>query len=236
MRSIVRSVLILILCSVWATIALSQSAPPLAPVHEVIDNHFGQQIRDPYRYMEEGTSEATEWIRAQGTYTDTGLATVPERDCLRKHLRELDEQIGPRFEWVTTVPGGRYIYTKSSTNDDVYKLFIRRGLTGRERLLVDPEKFRMLGGPVATIAAFYQSGDGKLIAFTISIGNSERATLHVLDSDSGTEVEKPIENVLSFASIDWSKDGHAFNYFRLPPLTPDALQSDRYLKEQFTAM
>lgn len=51
----------------WATIALSQSAPPFAPVHQVIDNYFGHEIRDPYRYMEKGTSEATEWIRAQGT-------------------------------------------------------------------------------------------------------------------------------------------------------------------------
>jgi prolyl oligopeptidase len=212
-----------------AQIALSQSVPPFAPVHQVIDNYFGQEIRDPYRYMEESTPEAMEWIRAQGAYTDKLLASLPERDRLRERLRQLDEQIGPRFQWLTALPDGKYIYTKSSPKDDVFKLFVRHGLAGHERLLIDPEKYRARGGPTAAISAFYQSRDGKLIAYTISIGNSERATLHVLDSESGTEVEKPIENVLSFASIDWSGDGHAFTYFRLPVLAADAPQSDRYL-------
>jgi hypothetical protein len=69
----------------------------------------------------------------------------------------------------------------------------------------------MPDGLSAAIAALYQSRGGKLIAYTISIGNSERATLYVLDSESGKQVEKPIENVMSFASIEWSTDGRAFN-------------------------
>ena len=229
MKNVVRGVLIVVVCCLRGRIAHSQSIPAPAPVHEVIENYFGQEIRDPYRYMEESTPEATEWIRAQGAYTDKILATLPERDHLRERLREIDEQIGARFQWITALPGSRYIYTKSSPKDDVYKLFIRSGLTGQERLLVNPEKARMPGGPPATIAAFYPSHDGKLIAYTISVENSERATLHVLDSESGKEIEKPIENVLSFGSIDWSGTSHAFNYFRLPPLAADAPQHDRYL-------
>src|SRR5690242_1818836 len=95
----------------WASTTLSQSVPPFAPLHEVTDHYFGQEIRDPYRYMEGGPSEATEWIRAQGAYTDTVLATVPERHHLRERLRELDEQIGSRFQWLTALPSGSYIYT-----------------------------------------------------------------------------------------------------------------------------
>ena len=228
MKNIVRVALLVIVCCL-SRIALSQEVPLPAPVHKVTDNYFGKEIRDPYRYMEESTPEATEWIRAQGAYTERVLAGLPERDYLRKRLRELDEQIGARFQRLTALPGERYIYTKSSPKDDVYKLYIRHGLSGQERLLVNPEKFRMNGSPAATIAAFYQSRGGKLIAYTISVGNSERATLHVLDSESGKEVENPIENVLSFGSIDWSSTGHAFNYFRLPSLAADASPSDRYL-------
>jgi len=39
----------------WFAAALG---PLKAPVHEVADNYFGREIRDPYRYMEEGTPEA----------------------------------------------------------------------------------------------------------------------------------------------------------------------------------
>src|SRR5262249_2752137 len=66
MRSTVQLVLILILCCLQARIAWPQFGPPPAPMHEVVDNYFGREFRDPYRYMEEGTPEATEWIRAQG--------------------------------------------------------------------------------------------------------------------------------------------------------------------------
>ena len=180
MKNIVRVGLFFIVCC-FPRIAPSQKVPLPAPVHEVIENYFGKEIRDPYRYMEESTPEATEWIRAQGAYTDRVLASLPERKHFRERLRELDEQIGARFQWLTALPGERYLYTKSSPKDDVYKLFIRHGLSGPERLLVDPEKLRMPGGPTATLAAFYQSRDGKYTAYTISVGNSERATLHLLD-------------------------------------------------------
>jgi prolyl oligopeptidase len=218
-----------ILCCSQPLFALTQSFPHPAPVHQVTDVYFGNEIRDPYRYMEESTSEATEWIREQDAYTDKVLAELPERDRLRERLRQLDEQIGSQFQWLTRLPGDRYLYTKSSPNDDVYKLYLRRGLAGKERLLLDPEKYRKPGGPMAAISAFYQSRDGRLVASTISIGNSERATLHILDSESGHEVDKPIENVLSFGSIDWPENGRSFHYFRLPPLSPGASQSDRYL-------
>jgi prolyl oligopeptidase len=229
MRNIAAPVLLVIAGCLQPSITVGQAAPPPAPVHEVIDNYFGQEIRDGYRYMEEGTPDATQWIQAQGAYTENVLAHLPERDHLRARLRELDEQIGDRFQWLTALPGGRFIYTKSSPRDDVYKLFVRRGLSGQERLLVDPEKYRTPGGPTSAIAAFYQSRSGKLIAYTISLGNSERAALHVLDSESGKEIGTPIENVMSFGSIDWASDGNAFNYLRLPPLAADASPSDRYL-------
>jgi len=49
------AVLISALCTM-RSYAQSNGVP--APVHVVIDNYFGQEIRDPYRYMEENTPEA----------------------------------------------------------------------------------------------------------------------------------------------------------------------------------
>jgi Protease II len=205
------------------------SAPSAAPVHEVVENYFGHEVRDPYRYMEEGSTESTDWIRQQAAYTEHVLAALPDRNKLRDRLRVLDAQMGARFQWVTALPGNRYLYSKSAPEDDVYKLYIRQGLTGRERLLVDPEKYRKAGGPPATMQAVYESRDGNRIACAISIGNSEHATLHLLDSASGAEIDAPIENALSFASIDWSEDARSFYYRRLPPLDPANAQGDRYL-------
>jgi prolyl oligopeptidase len=205
------------------------SAPATAPVHEVIENYFGHEVRDPYRYMEEGSTESTDWIRQQAAYTEHVLAALPDRNKLRDRLRVLDQQMGARFQWVTELPGDRYLYSKSAPEDDIYKLYIRQGLAGREHLLVDPEKYRKAGGPAASMQAVYQSRDGNRIACAISIGNSEHATLRLLDSASGAEIEAPIENVMSFASIDWSEGARSFYYRRLPPLDPANVQGDRYL-------
>jgi len=219
-------------CGAWQSSAAGQTAPslpPTAPVHEVVETYFGHEVRDPYRYMEEGTPEGSEWIRRQADYSETVLAALPERNRLRERLRELDQQLGARFQWVTPLPHNGYLYSKSSPSDDVYKLYLRRGLTGPERLLVDPERYRKPNGPPATLQAVYQSRDGRLVAYSVSAGNSERATLHVLASNTGRDIEKPIENVLRFASIDWPEDARSFFYRRLPPLAAGAPQGDRYL-------
>ena len=206
----------------------AQSNGVPAPVHVVIDNYFGQEIRDPYRYMEENTPEAAEWIREQGRYTESVLGALPERNRLRDRLRVLDEQMGARYLWVSRLPGNRYLYAKSSPKDDTYKLYVRNGLKGPERLVVDPEKFKK-GAEPASLEAVYQCPYNNLVAYAISIGNSERATLHVMDMSTGKDIETPIESVLRFASIDWSEDGRSFFYFKLPKLGAGASASERYL-------
>jgi len=144
------------------TAAFSQ---PKAPIHEVLDNYFGREIRDPYRYMEEGTPEAMAWLQAQREHTGRVLAGLPERDPLRRRLQELDQQLGARFQFVTKLPDELYIYSKASANDDTYKVYIRRGLNSAERVLVDPGQ--------ATVSAVYPSPDGRLLAYTVC-GGSER--------------------------------------------------------------
>lgn len=203
--------------------------PPKAPIHEVIESYFGHEIRDPYRYMEESTPEAVDWIRQQGAYTEQLLGAIPERDRLREHLRKLDQQMDARFQFVTKLPGNSYLYSKSSPTDDVFKLYIRHGLQGRERLLVDPERFRTPGGPAASLELVYPSPDGSRVAYAVSIGNSERVSMHILDTASGKDIEKPIGNVLRFSWVNWSSDGRVLFYNLMPTLPAGSSPSERYL-------
>ena len=65
--------------AVLAVCCAAASEPPKAPIHEVADNYFGREIRDPYRYMEGGTPEAIEWLQAQRQYSGRLPAGLPER-------------------------------------------------------------------------------------------------------------------------------------------------------------
>ena len=198
-------------------------------MHDTVDRYFGQEIHDPYRYMEESTPEAMEWIREQGEYSERLLGAFPERNQLRDRLRTLDEHMAARFQFVTRMPRERYLYSKSSPNDDTYKLYVSRGLGGEERLLVDPVRYREPGGPPASLELVYPSPDGTLVAYAISIGNSERAAMHVMNTDTGKDIEKPIANVLRFSWVNWSHDGRSIFYNRMPSLEAGALPTERYL-------
>jgi prolyl oligopeptidase len=204
------------------------AAPPKAAVRDTVDNYFGTAIRDPYRYMETSTPEAIDWFRAQREYTDRVLSMIPQRDQLRRRLEQLDGQLGERFQFVTELPGGRYLYSKSSARDSTYRLYVRRGFTGAERMLVDPERFREPGGPAAALNAAYPSPDGRLLAYTVPAG-SERTLLHIMNTVSGTDVDRPIPSVLSFGAVSWSEDASAFFYMRLPALAAGSSPSERYL-------
>jgi hypothetical protein len=41
---------------------------------------------------------------------------------------------------VRPLPGETYLYTKLIGGEDTYKLYLRKGLEGAERLLVDPQR------------------------------------------------------------------------------------------------
>ena len=72
----------------WALWSTAQQ-PTQAPIHVVVDNYFGHEIADPYRYMEQGTPEASAWIAEQRAYTEAVLGAMPERNRFREHLRDL---------------------------------------------------------------------------------------------------------------------------------------------------
>jgi hypothetical protein len=73
-----------------------------------------------------------------------------------------------------------------------------------------------------------RSAGGKLVAYAVSIG-SERTALHIMNADTGNDIEAPIRNVLGFGSVDRSHDERAFFYTRMPAMPPAATRSEGFL-------
>src|SRR5947209_20011665 len=56
----------------------------------VIETMHGQEIADPYRWLEDGDSPATrDWVRRQNKYTASLLEAVPGREAIQTRLTEL---------------------------------------------------------------------------------------------------------------------------------------------------
>jgi prolyl oligopeptidase len=211
--------------------AASKTAP-VAPVRPVTDEYFGVKVVDPYRYMENlKDPEVAGWFKSQNDYTRAILARLPGRQALVSKIKELDEAVPARVFDVRRLPNGRYFYQKRLASEDVPKIYMRNGLAGEEKLLVDPATFAKSGGPHYSIDYYAPSFDGRYVAFGVSPAGSEDAVLHVLDADTGKETGDVIDRA-QFGNPNWLPDGRSFLYNRLQKLGPNAAPSERYLNSR----
>ena len=148
------------------------SALPLAPVKPVIEDYHGTKIADPYRYMENlGDPEVQAWMKAQNEYTRNMLAGVPGRQQLLARIRELG-QSAPQV--ARRLPGDLCLVLKMLPGENTSKLYLRRGLNGQDRLLVDPDRITLVpadqGKGKNVIDGLAVSNNGEYIAVGVEPG------------------------------------------------------------------
>jgi prolyl oligopeptidase len=209
-------------------VAFAQSEVPKTPVRAVIDNYFGTNVVDPYRWLENTSDpEVVAWMKAQNDYTRAVLARIPGRDELLARIKSLDN--AGNTVSALQVWGGHYFYYKTEPSSDNHKLFVRDTLTSPERLLVDTEKMTTADGKHYSIDYFQPSLDGVYVAYGISLGGSEESVLHVLQSSTGKVLPDTIDRA-QFGSPSWLPDGKTFFYTRQQKLAPDSPPTAIYQK------
>jgi len=199
---------------------------PVAPVRPVTETFFGQAVTDPYRWMENLDSpEVQSWMKAQNDYTRAYLGRLPGRDALIKRIEELDNA-ATRVSDVQHY-GSKYFYLKLTPADQSPKLYVRDGLDGKERLLVDAQ---VLGGAGKrfTISEYYPSTDGSLTAIEIAAGGSEEGWLRIVDATTGAALPDSIDRIWG-ASVSWDESNKFFYFIRLQKLGPGKTENDKEL-------
>lgn len=209
-----------------ALLAASLSAlagPPPTPVHDVTQVLHGVTVHDPYRDLEDVKNPATqEWLKAQGAYAESTLATVPDRQVLTARIEELSRATGDVVRGVVRLPGDRLFYLKREAGHSQYKLMTRVGLKGAEQVLINPEELTRTKGVPHAINYYVPSWDGKRLAYGMSAGGSEDASLYVMDVVTGKPIGQPIPRVHE-SLVHWAPDNQhlTYNQFRdLPAGTP----------------
>jgi prolyl oligopeptidase len=190
------------------------SAPvelPQAEIKPIADYFHGTRVIDNYRWLEDGKSAETQkWVAEEMAYTRSLLDPLPGRARINKRLTEL-LSIGS-----VTPPqlaGKYYFYTKREGTQNQPILYVRDGLNGSDRVVVDPNELSADG----TVALdWYQpSENGKYLAYGTSSGGSEMSTLHVIEIKTNTVLPDTIERTRA-ASIAWLPDNSGFYYTRYP--------------------
>jgi prolyl oligopeptidase len=205
------------------------SAPPMAPVRPIADTYFGTTIIDPYRYMENlGDPEVQAWMRAQNDYARRVLESIPGRAKLLARIKRLDESEPAEVSDIRRLPNGRIFYLRRSSTAEVAKLYMRDGLEGKERMLVDPSKYDIPGRPHVSISFYFVSQDGRYV----TVGGSAPGgyvSARVFDTTSGKDTGETIDRVdfgIGFVPSVWLPDNHSFLYTKLRAIPPGSPLSE----------
>jgi len=199
--------------SLWAEDhnSTTPAAPPKAKVAPVEDNLHGHTIVDNYRWLEDSSSPETKaWVNEELAYTRGVLDALPGREKIQKRLEQLLTigNITP-----PQLAGPYYFYTRREGMQNQPVLYVREGLDGKDRVLLDANQLAADG----TIALdwWYPSEDGKYVAYGLSPSGSEMSTLHVIETANGKKLSDEIERTRA-ASIAWKPDNSGFYYTRYP--------------------
>ncbi|MEJ0067149.1 MAG: prolyl oligopeptidase family serine peptidase [Caulobacteraceae bacterium] len=190
----------------------AQAAPPVARVDPVTEDYFGTKVIDRYRWMEKADApEFLAYLRAQGAYARTVLDAIPGRDALARRIGQFSGEV----VFVTQVQAaGPYIFTQvRPAGANTYKLFVREGLDGKDRVLVDPDL--LVHGDVHYALDYWvASPDGSHVAYGTSPGGGEQSILRVIETASGDILPEAIDRT-QYASPSWTPDGSGFFFNRL---------------------
>jgi len=196
-----------------ASLVAAQEGPPPTRRDEVKETLHGVEVSDPYRWLEgdaEGalTPEVDAWTTAQNAWTRATLDALPGRAALEKRIGELlrVDRVGS-----PEVALDRYVYGARRGDENQSKLYLREGLDGAPRLLLDPNALDAEG--LISLDWTSLSPDGELLAFGLSRAGDENSTLHLLQVESGEWLADEIPGKVGLSG--WLPDGRSFVYSRL---------------------
>ncbi|XJJ69238.1 prolyl oligopeptidase family serine peptidase [Novosphingobium sp. BL-8A] len=192
---------------------------------DVVDTLFGEKIADPYRWLEADVrhdADVADWVSRQSTFTETYLKSLPQRAWFQKRISTLTDF--ERFG-LPQKAGKRYFYTRNSGLQNQSQLFVRDGLTGTPRLLLDPNAWAKDGA--TALDSWEPSDKGRYLLYSVQDGGSDWRILHVLDVDTGKVTSDELRWV-KFSGLSWIGE-EGFLYSRFPaPKEGETFQSRNY--------
>src|SRR5277367_2021849 len=187
---------------------------PAAQRLNLVEDLFGHQVADPYRWLEDPDSPQTaEWLTAEESLWDGYRAGLSDREPFAARVREL-LRVGS--VGLPAWRGTTQFYTRRDPDQEHAVLYVADA-EASERALIDLVALDPSGR--TTLDAWQPDKEGRLLAYQLSHGGDEESLLRVLDVATGELVDGPIDRC-RYSGVAWLPGGKAFYYVRrLPPDT-----------------
>lgn len=196
------------LCSCGSKTTLTY---PEAMKVDTVDTYFGTQIADPYRWLENDTSQATAaWVEAENKVTFDYLSKIPFRTALKERLTQLAnyEKVGVPFK-----KNGKYYFNKNDGLQNQSVLYVQDSLDGEARVVLDPNKLSDDGTVALTGISF--SKDGKYLAYLIARSGSDWNEIFVKNLATGELTGDHIQWA-KVTGASWQGDGFYYSAYDAP--------------------
>ncbi|MDX1996422.1 MAG: prolyl oligopeptidase family serine peptidase [Thermoanaerobaculia bacterium] len=207
---------------VWLVAMLSLTSPltawgadiaeappvPATRIDPVTEDLHGVRITDPYRWLEDQESLATRaWIGQQNAYTDAQLGALPARRSFR-------DRLGPLLATDTfslpVVRAGRYFFARQRADQDLAVLYVRQGVDGADRALVDPH--RLSPDHSMSVELIDVTRDGRILAYSVRKGGEDETEIRLLDTETGQDLPGGLPRGRYFGGLSFLPEGNGYYY------------------------
>jgi len=171
---------------------------------------------DPFRWLEDGDSPETRaFTERENARTRAVIDAIPGRAAFRADITRFLQvgTVGAPAVRRTKAGVLRYFHAKREGAQNQSTLYVRDGLRGRDRALIDVSALSADG--TSALDWWFPSRDGAWVAWGRSESGSEESVLHVRDVETGRDHELRIDRT-RHASVAWKADGSGFYYSRYP--------------------
>ncbi len=174
---------------------------------DVVEDYFGTSVADPYRWLEDDSSEQTAaWVKAQNDVTFDYLSQIPFRDDIKNRLTELWNYAK---EGAPTKHGEQYYYSYNDGLQNQAVIYRKATLDGEAEIFIDPNTLSDDGTKALGEVTF--SEDGRYCAYAVAASGSDWVDIHILDCKTMEPLSDKIEWV-KFSGAVWAPDSQSFYY------------------------
>ena len=146
-----------------ARLVLPKAAYPVTRRDPLVEHVFGQDVADPYRWLEgdlRSNGDVADWVKRQNATSASYLAHLPGRGAMEARIRALFNY--ERFS-LPRKAGRSYFYLRNGGLQNQSALYVQGAEDKQGRLLIDPNGWSQDGA--LALDAWVPSRGGRWLAY-----------------------------------------------------------------------
>jgi len=181
-----------------------------------VDIYHGQEVPDPYRWLEDDMSDETaEWVAAQNKVTFGYLNKIRFRQKLKRRIEALNnyEKVSAPFK------EGNYEYFYKNTGLQNHSILYRAPIDSNDEpeVFLDPNTFSEDGTVALRGVSFTK--DASLATYMITEGGSDWRKIVVINVETKEMIEDTLIDI-KFSGVSWQgNDGFYYSSYDNPKNT-----------------